>query len=383
MRIPLWIVYPLLIACFPGSALGQFKEEASNPTNVELGQAQTQSWKAGMELTAVGGPCLGIKGYVPMPVNWPEQRVTIVEEDIAPAARISYRNAEGGMKLMVISVPRLPSGQKATATVTLEIERHVQLPPEKTDQFVIPTSKQLGRDLRIYLGASPYIESRHGKIKKLAKQVGADEPTAWEQIEAIYDWVREEVEYKKGPLKGALAALRDKTGDCEELASLFIAICRAKGVPARTVWVPRPLLCRILSRRQRRQRPMVPLSGGREPRVRRDLRVPTDPPKRGQLPTARQPARTGPLPTRTTHRRRLTRQTPSKIHPRTSLAGRARGRTGVTTPSSKTRSRWLLVSSMRIAFALVVQWRVPWRGFLSGVTTPSIKPAPVGRWYRA
>ena len=39
-------------------------------------------------------------------------------------------------------------------------------------------------------------------------------------------------------IKGALAALKDGTGDCEELTSLFIAICRAADVPARTVWVP-------------------------------------------------------------------------------------------------------------------------------------------------
>jgi hypothetical protein len=49
--------------------------------------------------------------------------------------------------------------------------------------------------------------------------------------------VRENVEYKNGPIKGAAAALRDGTGDCEELTSLFIAICRAAGIPARTVWV--------------------------------------------------------------------------------------------------------------------------------------------------
>ena len=56
-------------------------------------------------------------------------------------------------------------------------------------------------------------------------------------MEAIYDWVRDNVEYKNGPLKGALAALRDGNGDCEELTSLFIALCRASDVPARTVWV--------------------------------------------------------------------------------------------------------------------------------------------------
>jgi hypothetical protein len=46
------------------------------------------------------------------------------------------------------------------------------------------------------------------------------------------------VQYKDEPLKGALAALRDGTGDCDELSSLFIALCRANDIPARTVRVP-------------------------------------------------------------------------------------------------------------------------------------------------
>jgi hypothetical protein len=27
-------------------------------------------------------------------------------------------------------------------------------------------------------------------------------------------------------------------GDCEEMSSLFIAVCRLKGIPARAVWIP-------------------------------------------------------------------------------------------------------------------------------------------------
>ena len=56
--------------------------------------------------------------------------------------------------------------------------------------------------------------------------------------ELIYDHVRDNVEYRNGRLKGALAALRDGHGDCEELSSLFIAVCRANKIPARTIWVP-------------------------------------------------------------------------------------------------------------------------------------------------
>ncbi len=39
-------------------------------------------------------------------------------------------------------------------------------------------------------------------------------------------------------IRSCLDALKRKQGDCEELTSLFIAICRAQGIPARAVWIP-------------------------------------------------------------------------------------------------------------------------------------------------
>ncbi len=85
---------------------------------------------------------------------------------------------------------------------------------------------------------SPKIETTNPKIRALAKEITADVEGAWDKVEAIYDWVRDHVKYVNGPLRGALAALNDGKGDCEELTSLFIALCRDIGVPARTVWVP-------------------------------------------------------------------------------------------------------------------------------------------------
>jgi hypothetical protein len=72
----------------------------------------------------------------------------------------------------------------------------------------------------------------------LAKELAAGKTGAWETVETFYDWVRDHVEYKNGKLKGAVAALQDGDGDCEELTSLFIALCRVHRIPARTVWVP-------------------------------------------------------------------------------------------------------------------------------------------------
>jgi transglutaminase-like putative cysteine protease len=45
------------------------------------------------------------------------------------------------------------------------------------------------------------------------------------------------VAYKTGDMKGAARALHDKEGDSDDLTSLFVAMCRAQKIPARTVFV--------------------------------------------------------------------------------------------------------------------------------------------------
>ena len=218
-----------------GSAPAQFREGDAGGAKTE--QSRVQQLRAGVEVRAIGGPCSGLVGYTTVPMDWPEQQVRIVNEDISPTARVGYVMVGEGAKMMVVRVPFLAAGQEAKAVVTFEVRRSAILPPDDTDAYVLPDSRRIPRDVRIFLGPSPKIESRNTKIRSLSKQIGADQQKAWDRVEAIYDWVRENVEYKNGPLKGAVAALQDGSGDCEELTSLFIAICRAAGIPARTVWV--------------------------------------------------------------------------------------------------------------------------------------------------
>ena len=161
----------------------------------------------------------------------------MVKEDVSEWVRkVTYRDVGGTVKQMVVNVPEIPAGQQMRCVTTFEIVRRVIIAPDETEQFVIP--KKPDRIAKLCLLPSTKIESRDPKIVKLAKEITAEKETAWEKVEAIYDWVREHVKYQPGPLKGAMAALKDETGDCEELSSLFIAMCRSINVPARTVWVP-------------------------------------------------------------------------------------------------------------------------------------------------
>jgi hypothetical protein len=218
-------------------AWAQFKE-GGDVEGAKAGKSETTRWQAGMTIKATDAACQGLVGYTPVPTDWPEQQVTVVQEEVSPEAKISYEMVDGGVKIMHVRVPRLDAGQEAKALVTLEIRRSAVIPPEKTDNYVLPDVKKLSQQMRRYLLPSPKIEVRDPKIRDLAKKLPAEKEKAWDKVEVIYDWVQKHVKYQNGPLKGAAAALRDGTGDCEELTSLFIAICRAANIPARTVWVP-------------------------------------------------------------------------------------------------------------------------------------------------
>ncbi len=232
----------LALACgwaWPGSqpeALGQFLDDSEpSPTATTLGDRRVQRYRVGLEVTAVGGPCRDIYATTPVPAEWPEQRVRIVAEDLSPAVRsVRYRTLADGVKQLVLSIPQLESGEEAKAIVTFELDRAAILPPKDPSSLEVPD--RVGRDLRLFLLPSPYIESRHNRIVRFAREAAGD-LKGWAQVEAIYDAVRERVTYREGELRGAVRALADGEGDCEELTCLFIAACRSQGIPARTVWV--------------------------------------------------------------------------------------------------------------------------------------------------
>lgn len=224
-----------LTALLVTPAHGQFLDAQPAARGPRLGDTRPQRFRVGMIVGATAGSLRDIYATMPVPGEWPEQQVRVVEEDVSPEVRsLRYRTLPTGVSQLIIEIPNLRAGTKAQAIVTFELKRAALLPPEETSDLRPPVKP--GRDLRIFLAPSPYIESRHPRIKQFAKSTteGLD---GWSKVEAIYDAVRETVEYRNGELKGAARALADGWGDCEELTCLFIAMCRSEGIPARTVWV--------------------------------------------------------------------------------------------------------------------------------------------------
>jgi len=240
--LSLFALYTFAILSLTSSASAQFldEEDAQAPEGgIELGADQTQRMRVGIVVTAVGGPVNGIYATTPVPIDWPEQQVKVIDDEFdREVARVRYRMIDDTVKQMLIQIPRIANGETVSAIVEFEVTRSAIQAPQSTEQFRIP--EDLNRQLRMYLGPSPTIETRSGKIRAVAAELAeaGEGKTDWEKVELMYDWVRDNVEYKKGPLKGALQALLDGDGDCEEMTSLFIALCRLNDIPARTVWIP-------------------------------------------------------------------------------------------------------------------------------------------------
>jgi transglutaminase-like putative cysteine protease len=160
----------------------------------------------------------------------------IGQEKTPHVGSITFRALDDGVKLMVVTIPRLAAGEQASATTVFEVTRRRLEAPAPTDVYQIPKPASA---LAKYLAPSPYIESRDPRIAALANELTADQPLAWDKTAAIFDWLRANVRYEFAEaIKPATAALADGVGDCEELTSLFIALCRANKIPARAVWVP-------------------------------------------------------------------------------------------------------------------------------------------------
>lgn len=230
------LLFALFLVLLPVAAYAQFADQAGGKGPALAGQS-TARIKLGVIVKASGAVFRAV-ATLPVPADWPEQQVRIVQEDVSPTVRsLTYRNITGGggLRQMVVEIPQLAAGQECRALVTFEVTRRAIGAPTATAIYSIP--KQLPPPLRINIGPSPYIECRHPKIVAAAKEAAADRETAWEKVEAMYDWTRQHVAYKNGHLKGAVRALNDEEGYTDELTSLFIAMCRVHKIPARTVFV--------------------------------------------------------------------------------------------------------------------------------------------------
>lgn len=212
------------------------KSEAEPSKLIQYGEYRTEELVLGMKLTASTGLCKEIFATIPMPMEYPEQKVRVTSTNFPATARYYVRPLTETVQQLVITMPAVAPNSVVEATVRIEVQKAKILGPTDPEALVIP--KKIPRNFASFMGPSPLIETNDAKIRKIAREIAAtNPPNAWAHVEKIYDYVREAINYREGKAKSVLDALKDKEGDCEEMSGAFVAICRASKIPARCVWV--------------------------------------------------------------------------------------------------------------------------------------------------
>ncbi|GIW96883.1 MAG: transglutaminase [Pirellulaceae bacterium] len=207
------------------------------PTFIQYTSPKTFPMHIGVRIVAGDGAMVRTKAMTVFPTNWPEQRVEIVAANVPPPLNYEIRELPGGNRQLVFTALQIPPYSQLEALLQVSVQKWHVTGPEDPTTLVAP--RRIERELRNYLGNSPYIEADCTEIRNVAREIQAENAlTDWNKVELVYDWVRENITYEQGELKTVRQAMRDRAGDCEEMTSIFVAICRALRIPARMVWVP-------------------------------------------------------------------------------------------------------------------------------------------------
>lgn len=191
----------------------------------------------GLRVTAPEGNMVSTTATTVFPTNWPEQQVEVIEVSVPQPWRYSMRELPGGNQQLLLQCPLIAARSTNEATIKVRINKSHIVGPEDTTRLVI--AKRPPKEVKLFTGNSPYIETNSSDVRKIVKEIAEADPlTPWKHVEMLYDWVRDNISYQRGELKTVKDAIRDKSGDCEEMTSLFVALCRASNIPARCVWIP-------------------------------------------------------------------------------------------------------------------------------------------------
>ena len=225
-----------------GSSVESVAEQSEAPASataaagVSFANPVKNRWRVGVKIKGGSKSAKNFLVTIPVPVDWPEQRVQLRSEDLPPEVRSAkYRELNSGVRQLVLTIPRIGARQLIEMTATFDIETSQVLPPPDTSVFQIP--KRVPREMKEYIGVSPQISYRNSKIRNQVKKLIADKENGWAAVEAIFDWVRDNIDYRNDDATDSLSVFRKKSGCSEDLVGLFVAMCRSAKIPARMVWV--------------------------------------------------------------------------------------------------------------------------------------------------
>jgi len=141
---------------------------------------------------------------------------------------------------------------KSVRDKKIKVYISVEFSPRKVS--LIDENYKIPKNVRKYLEASEHIPT-DGKVKEIAEKITEGKNTTLYKAWAIYEWVVENT-FRDPKVKGcgpgdvnALLEMLERTGKiggkCADQSSIFVALCRAVGIPAREVFGIRVMPAKI------------------------------------------------------------------------------------------------------------------------------------------
>lgn len=125
------------------------------------------------------------------------------------------------------------AGDVMTLRRTDATEAHYERPPRRYELPPYEEGLPVNYSDEPFLRPTPYCDSRAPEVIALANRLGAFRVSDRAFAEAAFTFAKEHFTLEIAPIDGIAETLRRGTGTCFQLITVFIALCRAAGIPSR------------------------------------------------------------------------------------------------------------------------------------------------------
>src|SRR5262245_46917200 len=117
------------------------------------------------------------------PMDWPEQQLTLVSEEIPFGIQVETRKPAATAQQMILRIPGMQAGSSAVCTRTYEGTRWTQrvIPEARAKLVAVPPDRA-----RPLLAPSEGIESMHAEIRKFATESIGDKTEVWDRATELF-----------------------------------------------------------------------------------------------------------------------------------------------------------------------------------------------------
>lgn len=177
---------------------------------------------------------LDVDSFIAVPGNLNNQEILGEISYSSPPA--SFVADKWGQKFARFQFPEVPVNSFLKPSLKLKARLFV------TEYYIFPervgSLNDIPKSLGIYLADGFKYDLKNPVIQAAVKAALGDEKRPYWMMRKIFNYITDKIDYNLKPLGGwnpAPTVLKRGTGSCSEYSFVFIAMCRAAGLPARYV----------------------------------------------------------------------------------------------------------------------------------------------------